>query len=1122
MIMAATRTKYTGDHEIQQAAREAARREGKTLGEWLHDTIADRAAELGVAESQVVGQDRADAVYARIERSRSNGSRSPRRTTAGRAPSRAQYDDYEAARARPARARTEPDDDYEDGYDRRYARDGRNARRTSDTLTSFADLLERNEMRRSQERDAVGALTEKLASLESKLTARYESGDHPVKGALARLEARLDSIGRRDAAETMVRANAGQAARTAPAASVSRLEEKLDSILQAVHEGPLRFASETSTAALLEGQRGAQEPARKRLGDAIADISRRQRALDDGLMARQSNPTEARLTLPGEARLTEPSVAPVAQTTAAETAAPGTPAADVDMATLAAKVDALRFDMMVGRGGWSEHRDEALASVRDELETLSQRQSESERRVQELRSSAVERASPQPVATGNGDEAVPQGLAAPAAEMPAAIADAPANGQSTLPDPDLAADLSGAMGAMGVVAAIPTPTEASGAANEAEKRGIQAELTALRTLEGRLDTLSAKVDHALSARSSTGAAPAADASIAAVEALLRELGEKIEQVGAPRTDEKSLDELQQQVERLSSRFDRSEQDLATLPTLAGSVNELFQQFETTRTGIEDRASRAARDALDRFLDERATATPTADGDGSLRAMQAEADLRTRSTLSTVHEMLEKVVGRLAQMETAIAELRTGREEAYRAGLPTESGATPAVRASMDDLSALDLAFGLGDGGRAPSRPVPRPAELDAPVRTADFLGETAQQADFIAAARRAAQSAQAGSVAHPADADGAEREIRAGLLAKSRAFVASNKRPVLVGVAAILMVLGAITVLQRTNLTGLDKVAKAERKVATTKIARADVAGPTKPQVRVADKVAGATAGDKAVDATAGKAAPPSTASAGTDPMVTGSLSKLPSFAAQAALGPAVQQQLQQSMQQPLPVGLKAAAEAGDGAAQYHLAVRYAEGRSVPRDLKLAAHWFEKAAASGLAPAQYRLASMYEKGLGVAEDKSKAKALYLRSAEAGNPRAMHNLGVLLADGGGRPDYAAAADWFGKAADLGVHDSQFNLAILLARGLGTQQSLIQSYRWFAVAASHNDADAARKRDEVGEKLNPADLAKAKALAAEFHAAPVDPAAVDVPVPPGGWDSLPAPSHLNSPKSKVSSL
>ena len=80
---------------------------------------------------------------------------------------------------------------------------------------------------------------------------------------------------------------------------------------------------------------------------------------------------------------------------------------------------------------------------------------------------------------------------------------------------------------------------------------------------------------------------------------------------------------------------------------------------------------------------------------------------------------------------------------------------------------------------------------------------------------------------------------------------------------------------------------------------------------------------------------------------------------------------------------------------------------------------------------------------------------------------MHNLAVLLADGDGKPDYESAATWFRKAAQYGVHDSQFNLAILLARGMGVQQSLVQSYQWFAIAAAQGDADAAAKRDEVLE-------------------------------------------------------
>ena len=173
-------------------------------------------------------------------------------------------------------------------------------------------------------------------------------------------------------------------------------------------------------------------------------------------------------------------------------------------------------------------------------------------------------------------------------------------------------------------------------------------------------------------------------------------------------------------------------------------------------------------------------------------------------------------------------------------------------------------------------------------------------------------------------------------------------------------------------------------------------------------------------------------------------------------------------------------------------------------------------------PAQYRLASLYEKGLGVAQDKIKAKSLYLKAAEAGNPRAMHNLAVLLADGNGKPDYEGAATWFRKAAQYGVHDSQYNLAILLARGLGVQQSLVQSYQWFAVAADQHDVDAAAKRDEVANKLSASDLSVAKALAASFHARVADVAVMEVHPPAGGWDGASMASPLNSARAKVSSL
>jgi len=209
------------------------------------------------------------------------------------------------------------------------------------------------------------------------------------------------------------------------------------------------------------------------------------------------------------------------------------------------------------------------------------------------------------------------------------------------------------------------------------------------------------------------------------------------------------------------------------------------------------------------------------------------------------------------------------------------------------------------------------------------------------------------------------------------------------------------------------------------------------------------------------------------------------------------------------PAGLRAAALAGEPAAVYELAARAAEGRGLPRDLKLAAKLFEKVAAQGLVPAQYRIGNFYEKGLGVTRDLALARQWYERAAQKGNAKAMHNLAVLLAEGAGaKPDYAAAIEWFRRGAEHGVRDSQFNLAVLLARGLGAGQDLAGAYAWFAIAAKQGDEDAAKKRDEVGARMTLADLSAAKAAAERWRATPTDAAVNEVALPAQGWSEAPA--------------
>lgn len=191
------------------------------------------------------------------------------------------------------------------------------------------------------------------------------------------------------------------------------------------------------------------------------------------------------------------------------------------------------------------------------------------------------------------------------------------------------------------------------------------------------------------------------------------------------------------------------------------------------------------------------------------------------------------------------------------------------------------------------------------------------------------------------------------------------------------------------------------------------------------------------------------------------------------------------------PPSLSLAAKQGDPLALFEIGARYTDGRGVASDFAEAAKWYRLSADKGFAPAQYRLANLLEKGTGVPRDIAAAKALYQQAADAGNASAMHNLAVLYASGSdGAQDYAKAAEWFGKAADLGVSDSQFNLAILYARGNGVPQDLEASYKWFALVAKEGDKDAAQKRDEVANAMKPDQLERARAQVDLWKAKPLD--------------------------------
>lgn len=382
-------------------------------------------------------------------------------------------------------------------------------------------------------------------------------------------------------------------------------------------------------------------------------------------------------------------------------------------------------------------------------------------------------------------------------------------------------------------------------------------------------------------------------------------------------------------------------------------------------------------------------------------------------------------------------------------------------------------------------------------------GSDTAKADFIAAARRAAQAAAA--EAEVMKRRPAKPEKKGGL--KLGELLSGKRKPVLMGVAAVLLALAALQA-GRSFLSTPAEVAEAPAPVVAEIAPAAEEPGFVEvtesdtpaPAVRQVDGVAPVSAGAMTTDDGEGG----STDWLENEDVVSSVTLDEPEVAGSELAEEVVPEPdgdaLASIPVEAGPVALREAAAAGDPKALFEIGNRYAEGRGVAEDMAKAAEWYERAAAQGLAPAEYRIGNLYEKGVGVARDIAQAKTWYQLAAGQGNASAMHNLAVLFAMGAdGTTDNESAARWFAQAAEVGIVDSQFNLGILAAKGVGTPQDLEAAYKWFALVAKAGDRDAADKRDEVAKALRPEQLDRARAAAELWRAKPLDPETNDVVVP-----------------------
>lgn len=704
--------------------------------------------------------------------------------------------------------------------------------------------------------------------------------------------------------------------------------------------------------------------------------------------------------------------------------------------------------------------------------------------------------------------------------------------------------------------------------------------------EALASAIEARIDEIATRLETASRAPAPAAAVAAgspeLEDALRRLADKLDASHSRGNDPTALAEIERHILSLAAKIDASDARFAQLGTIERGLSDLFVQMEEMRSSAIDAAERAARQAMMRETETRRDA-----GEPAAR--------RQQDSVEAVQHTLERVVKRIAEIEApasapdlapaqplaAQPQAAPHAAEARRAPAPVvaERAAAPMSRQSAPSRPPGSVDLPLEPGSGAPRLRPPAPgASAGAGTKT-----------DFIAAARRAAQAAaaeppsrhdvpEAGKTSLFSKLRGAMRkapkevgepetavqapEARPARKARAEAAVAApvvrdaapevliepsvdaprqiddaaeppkgrfaaNRKTIVMGIAAALLVLAAgLSTLPR--LRGTPPTDDTTRSITIAPQGRSDAGVPVTAadQPRAVPTTTFAPASAPAelpppaeAPATGAPAASPETA-----PETTGSVQRAqPSGTSVSPTGwQPVDTRTGRVLTIPAP--LRAAADAGDPVAAYEMGTRYLEGRGVATSAAEAARWYQRAADAGIPPAQYRLGSLYEKGTGVLRDFERARRLYERAAEAGNGKAMHNLAVMFAQGQAseRPDYRAAAQWFRKAAEHGVSDSQYNLGILYARGLGVDQSIAESYKWFALAAAGGDQDAAKKRDEVAARLDAQTLVAAR-LAVQTFAVKAEPeAAIRVAAPAGGWGDPPvaeAPSGSSPPAQPV---
>lgn len=204
-----------------------------------------------------------------------------------------------------------------------------------------------------------------------------------------------------------------------------------------------------------------------------------------------------------------------------------------------------------------------------------------------------------------------------------------------------------------------------------------------------------------------------------------------------------------------------------------------------------------------------------------------------------------------------------------------------------------------------------------------------------------------------------------------------------------------------------------------------------------------------------------------------------------------------------------AAAQAGDGQSQHHLASVLRRNRALTDAL----YWAQQSAASGYPPGQLLLAEFYQQGQGAPGDSDRALDLIEAAANQGLASAQYKAGMARLDGlGTQSDRTAAVrwleraagqdyveaqlelaelyfnepeteqhnarQWLNRAALLGSATAQYRLGASYLEGRGGPADPAQAYVWLSLALLNGEQRARAEVQQLASHLSPSQLEMAR--------------------------------------------